>query len=359
MKILQITLNSYGGIVHYTSQISNTLSEKNDVYVIAPIGVETEIFNNSVNLIQLPTGDIIKNFLINSIIITRSINFLNTIKKINPDIIHLQSCHPWICLFLPFLKKYKIVTTIHDVNPHPGSRTIDRKIARNIHIRYSDALIVHGNVAKSILEKRGVTRNVFVIPHGDYSFFTQIAKKKYKEEKGNILFFGMIEDYKGLQYLIKAEPRIAKSIPSFKIVIAGSGYFKEHNDIVKSHHFELHNHYIKNNDVGEFFQKASVVVLPYIEGTQTGIIPIAYSFKKPVVVTNVGSIPEVVDDGITGFIVPKKDSDALADAIITILKDDEIRKQMGENAYRKMKDDLSWNKLAEKTQKIYENIEKI
>lgn len=356
MIILQITLNTYGGLVHYTSQISNALSGKNDVYVIAPIGVESELFNNSVNLIQLQTGDIIKTFLINTIIITRSITFLNTIKKINPDIIHLQSCHPWICLFLPFLKKYKIVTTIHDANPHLGSRTIDRKIARNIHIKYSDALIVHGNIAKSILERSGVAKNVFVIPHGDYSFFTKMTKQKYKEEKGNILFFGMIEVYKGLQYLIQAEPRIAKSISNFKIVIAGSGHFKERKDIEKSPHFELHNHYIDVNDVGEFFQRASVVVLPYVEGTQTGIIPIAYAFKKPVIVTNVGSIPEVVDDGVTGFIVPPKDSDALADAIVTILKDDDIRKQMGENAYRKMKDDLSWNVIAEKTQEIYDII---
>jgi alpha-maltose-1-phosphate synthase len=356
MKILQITLNTYGGIVHYTSQISNALSENNDVYVIAPIGVDTELFDEFVNLIQLHTGNVIKNFLINSIIITRAIAFLNAIKRINPDVIHLQSCHPWICLFLPFLKRYKIVTTIHDVTPHPGSRTIDQKIARNIHIKYSDALIVHGNAAKSILAETAVTNNIFVIPHGDYSFFAKGIEKKYTEEEGNILFLGRIEEYKGLQYLIQAESRIAKSIPNFKIVIAGTGHFKEYEDIKKSSHFELHNYYIQDNDVGEFFQRASVVVLPYIEGTQTGIIPIAYAFKKPVVVTNVGSIPEVVEDGVTGFIVPPKDSDALADVIVKILKDDDLRRRMGENAYRKMKDDLSWDKIADKTIEVYKNV---
>jgi starch synthase len=356
MKILQITLNTYGGIVHYTSQLSNALSKHNNVYVLAPIGIETELFEESVNIIQLPTGNIIRNFIINSIIITRAFAFLKAIKKINPDIIHLQSPHLWICLFLPFLQEYKIVTTIHDVNPHTGSRAIDQEIATNIHIKYSDALIVHGNVAKSILAETVTTKNIYVIPHGEYSFFTKMTKQKYKEEEGNVLFFGRIEDYKGLEYLIQAESKITKSIPNLKIVIAGSGYLEELEGLEKSSHFELHNHYIQDNDVGEFFQKASVVVLPYIEGTQTGIIPIAYAFKKPVVVTNVGSIPEVVEDGVTGFIVPPMDSDALADAIIKILKDNNLRRQMGENAYRNMKNDLSWDKIAEKTIGVYAKI---
>jgi len=108
--------------------------------------------------------------------------------------------------------------------------------------------------------------------------------------------------------------------------------------------------------VSELFQKASVVVLPYIDGSQTGIIPIAYAFKKPVIVTNVGSIPEVVDDGKTGYIVPPRNEKKLAEAIIDILRDEHKRKQMGENAYKKMKEELSWDKIAEKTIRVYEEI---
>ena len=89
-----------------------------------------------------------------------------------------------------------------------------------------------------------------------------------------------------------------------------------------------------------FFERASVVVLPYIEASQSGIIPIAYSFKKPVIVTNVGSIPEVVENGITGYIVPPKNPELLADSIIKILEDNLTRQQMGENAYHKMEMEL-------------------
>jgi len=356
MKILQIVMPTHGGIIHYTSQLSNALSENNEVHVITSVGSEIELFNNSINLIQLHTGNIIRNFILNSIIITRMMTFIKTIKKIDPDIIHLQSYHPWICLFLPLLQKYKIVTTIHDVKSHIGTRAIDENIARNIHIKYSDAFIVHGNLAKEILEKKVTSKKIFVIPHGDFSFFNKITQYNYAEEAGNILFFGRIIDYKGLSFLIKAESRIAESVPNIKIIIAGSGTFNESNYVINSDHFELHNRYIKDEDVGAFFQRTSVVILPYLEGTQTGIIPIAYAFKKPVVVTNVGSIPEVVEEGVTGFIVPPGDADALAEAIIKLLKDDRLRKEMGENAYKKMQEELSWDKIAEKTIEVYNSI---
>ena len=126
--------------------------------------------------------------------------------------------------------------------------------------------------------------------------------------------------------------------------------------ILNNKNYEVYNRFIPDKEVSYFFQRAKVVVLPYIEGTQTGIIPIAYAFKKPVVVTDVGDIPDVVDDGKTGFIVPPKDSKALADSILKLLKDDKLRKEMGENAYIKMKKELSWNKITEKTIEVYKNI---
>ena len=94
-------------------------------------------------------------------------------------------------------------------------------------------------------------------------------------------------------------------------------------------------------------------MLPYVEGSQTGVVPIAYSFKKPVVVTNVGSFDEVVEDGKTGFIVPPRDPAAIADAVAKMLKDRQRRLQMGENAYRKMNEDLSWDTVVTDTVRIY------
>lgn len=96
--------------------------------------------------------------------------------------------------------------------------------------------------------------------------------------------------------------------------------------------------------------------LPCLEATQSGSLHIACAFKKPVVAKSVGSIPEVVHDGISGFVVPPKDPEALADAIVKLLKDDKLRKEMGENGYKKMKEELSWDKIAEKMIAIYKEV---
>ena len=354
LKILYITLNTYGGMNHYVSQLVNAISKKEEVIVIAPVGIERKTFLKDVKITELELGTVIKKFLFNTLIFTRPIKFLNIIFKEKPDIIHCNHNHLWLGFFLPFLSKYPIITTIHDVNPHFGSRKFDKLIGKYLYLKFSDCLIVHGEKAKKELNFK---KKCFIIPHGDYSFFLDYQKENIDEGRNTILFFGRIEEYKGLEYLIKAVTYISNHFQDIKLIIAGSGDFcKYKNLILNDKKFEVHNRFILDEEVPFFFQRARVVVLPYIEGTQTGIIPIAYAFKKPVVVTDVGSIPEVVDDGKTGFIVPSKDSNALAEAIIKLLKDDKLRKEMGENAYKKMEEELSWDKIAEKTIEAYKTV---
>lgn len=354
MKIMIITLNTKGGMVHYTSQLANSLVKKVDVVVLAPEGIEQKNFSDNVKIIELKVGNILKNVIINTMIFTRPLKFWRTINKENPKIIHFNECHPWTALFLPFLRKFKIVTMIHDVNPHLGSREIDQKIAKKLYVKYSNALLVHGESSKKELK---VHEKIYSIPHGDYSFFLNYNKGMLKEEKDTVLFFGRIEDYKGLNYLISAINKISITNPNIKLLIAGNGDFQKYQNLIRNeNNFEIHNEFIKDEEVPSFFQRAQIVILPYIEGTQTGIIPIAYAFKKPVIVTDVGSIPEVVDEGKTGFIVPAHDSIKLSNAIIKLLENNDLMHEMGKNGYVKMKKELSWEKISNELIKIYKEI---
>ena len=350
MKIMLITNNTSGGLIHYTSQLANSLSKNNSVTVVAPIGLDDKYFEDRVKIKKMKMGNLKKSFVIDTLIFTRLLNFKHMVDKEKPDIIHFQECPLWLAPLLPSLNKFPIITTKHDTNPHPGSRVFDQILSKHIYFKYSDSIIVHGEKAK---EDINTNKECFVIPHGDYSFFLNYIDQKITEEN-TILFFGRIEKYKGLEYLIQSMPIIKKEIPHSKLIIAGSGNFAEYNNYIDDFgDIELHNRYIKDEEVPLFFQRAKIVVLPYIEGTQTGIIPIAYAFKKPVVVTNVGSIPEVVEEGKTGFIVPPGDPDALAHAITQLLNNESLRKQMGENGYIKMNNELSWVSIAKKTISAY------
>lgn len=354
MKILILTHNIGGGMIHYTSQLANTLAEEHDVVVIAPRGVARETFNQKVRLIELDLGNIVKNFVKNTLIFTRVLRFIRTVRDEQPDIIHVNGYSLWYSLLLPFLNQFPIITTIHDVNPHIGSRQFDQAIARRRFFRYSDALIVHGEWAKKQLS---TSIPIFVIPHGDYSFFTAQGQEKVPEEDGTILFFGRIEDYKGLQYLLAAMPEVISGYPGVRLVIAGNGDMGRYMLLLPDDaHCTLINRFIEDSEIPSLFMKASMVVLPYIEGTQTGVVPIAYAFHRPVIVTDIGCIPEVVEQGKTGLIVPSHDSDALADGILMLLRNEPLRREMGEAAHRKMKRDLSWERVREKTVAAYKSV---
>jgi glycosyltransferase involved in cell wall biosynthesis len=251
------------------------------------------------------------------------------------------------------------VATFHDVKLHAGENSWKANFIRYWERKYSDKIIVHGEKLKEqMIEEYNVPEEkVHAIPIGEHEVapFKKYEREDIKEDGNLILFFGRIYEYKGLEYLIKAEPMITEQVPDTKIFIAGIGedFKKYERMMINRNNFIVHNYRIPYKEGAELFQRCSVVVLPYIDASQSGVVSTAYGFKKPVVVTNVGGIPEIVDDGVTGFIVPPKNPEALAEAIIKLLKDEKLRKQMGENAYKKLKTDLSWDNIAEKTIEVY------
>ena len=355
MKIVCFTSWFYD----YTIQLANALSKKEAVMLMLPNRVLKEELDNSDENIKLCLFKYPKHNYYPTLLFT-AFGIIKEIKTFDPDVIHSQVLNPLLCLVLPFLKKYPLVTTFHDVKLHVGEEKLLYRFIFYYARKYSDQIIVHGEKLKEqmIKEYNIPIEKVNAIPIGEHEVapFKKYERKEIKEDENMILFFGRIWEYKGLEYLIKAEPLITKEVPDAKIIIAGTGedFKKYENMMINRDNFIVHNRYISYKEGAELFQRCSLVALPYIEASQSGVIPTAYGFKKPVVVTNVGSIPEIVDDGVTGFIVPPKNPEALADAIVKLLKDEKLRRQMGENAYKKLKTDLSWDNIAEKTIRVYE-----
>jgi starch synthase len=288
------------------------------------------------------------------------IKFLKIVHDFKPDIIHLQIGGSIIDFaLLPLLKNIPVVSTFHDVKLHLGESSFLSELMLYWDRIYSDQIIVHGKRLKEQMTKEyNLSEDkIHPIAMGEcyVAPFKRYAKPDLQEDGNLILFFGRIWKYKGLEYLIMAEPLITKEMPDAKIIIAGVGekFQKYENMMIHRNNFIINNYNIPYNEGAELFQRCSLVVLPYIDASQSAVVLTAYGFKKPVVVTSVGSIPEIVDDGKTGFIVPPKDVNALAEAIVKLLKDKKLRTQMGENAYIKLKADLSWDNIAEKTIEVY------
>jgi glycosyltransferase involved in cell wall biosynthesis len=175
------------------------------------------------------------------------------------------------------------------------------------------------------------------------------------EQDPCVLFFGRIWEYKGLDYLIRAEPLIAAQVPDVKFIIAGTGEdFARYRRLMEHpERFVVHNEYVSDEMRARLFRQASLVALPYVEASQSGVIPVAYSFGKPVVATSVGGLPALVDDGRTGFLIPPRDEQALATAIVRLLQDKDLRLRMGACAKQKLHAECAPARVAAQTFAVY------
>ncbi len=281
------------------------------------------------------------------------------IRAFKPDVLHLQLGHMWFNLLgLPLLRDIPLVLTVHDSLIHVG----DAATARTPQWIYDRACfqarerIVHAPQVKELLvERTGVPpETVHVMPFvivGD----VDVSVGEDVPEEPQVLFFGRIWEYKGLEYLIKAEPLITSRIPQAKIVIAGTGedFERYRRMMVNPDNFIVHNEFVPDEKRAELFRRASVVVLPYIEASQSFIISIAYRFGKPVVATTVGGLPEMVDDGRTGYLVPPRNPQELANAIVRLMKDGQLRHSFGANGMRKVNVECAPAVVGKSTARVY------
>ncbi|KLK89299.1 glycosyl transferase family 1 [Methanoculleus sediminis] len=290
------------------------------------------------------------------------------INDFRPDVVHFQVNNPMLCPLLPMLRKYPLVATFHDIEPHPGEdRLLDAgsllyRLTLFVSRVMPDRIFVHGKALRETLVKdyRVPERKVHVIPIGEHEVapFVKFEQADREPDGRRILFFGRIHRYKGLDCLIRAEPLITREIPDARIVIAGTGEdFSRYEEAMAGRDaFEVYNYRIPYEEGARLFQQASVVALPYLEASQSGVIPTAYGFRRPVVVTDVGSLPEVVDDGVTGYVVPPRDPQALAAAIVRLLKDPGACRRMGEQGYAKLKTDMAWSTIARSLLAVYSEL---
>ncbi|OQX95873.1 hypothetical protein B6I21_03175 [candidate division KSB1 bacterium 4572_119] len=263
-------------------------------------------------------------------------------------------CYAAVSFLTRLLTKTKIVYICDNIVPHE-SNPLD-KLLTKIGLWNVDFFIVMSNTVKKSLLDYKPNANYHEAPHPVYDYFqdnfsSETARKNLNltNDDNVLLFFGYIREYKGLHVLLQAMPLIFKKM-DIKLVVAGEFYDSKNkyedliDDLSLGDSVQIFDDYIPNEKVGLFYAAADVVVLPYISATQSGIIQIAYHFNKPVITTDVGGLPEVVEVGKTGDIVPAENPQALADAIVNFF-DNKNQNKFPDNV-KEYKQRFSWDRLA-------------
>lgn len=293
--------------------------------------------------------------------ISNAINLAKLICIFKPDVIHLQeSCPDYIFTNLPLVAYYKTVLTVHDPFPHVGADSRKFKYSRRrfysfVLRRLATQIIVHGNYLAEQLRMKSpeLFDKVKIINHGPLNGFANI--KETCCEIGNLLFFGRMHEYKGLSLFINVVELLNKRGLAVKGVIAGAGPDLDNNilKVQNKYYFEVHNRYIPADEIPDFFHRAQLIVTPYIEGTQSGVVAMSLGFKRPVISTRVGSIPELIEKYNMGIVVNHMHVELLADSIQKLICDKEFYDKCSENIRLAIENEISWDNIAARTDDIY------
>lgn len=289
---------------------------------------------------------------------------VRTVRQFAPDIIHVQEdSKDVLAAALPFLPRKPLVLTMHDPKPHAGEDSRARLRTRHgLYVaqlrRRADAALVHGNVlvndAKEAVRGRGVT--VDVIPHGPLGF--RHFNPAVQPERGRCLFFGRIQDYKGLDTFVEVINRLHAEGLRVRGVVAGQGpALRNLKAEVKSKgYFELINRFLSAEEAVEQFERADLVLMPYREATQSGVAAFAMGIGRPVVAFNVGALSEFIRNGTTGVLAPPGDVNCFTSATAALLSDDAAKSRMRTAVFELGRGAFSWERIAQRHLAIYDRV---
>lgn len=284
--------------------------------------------------------------------------YVGAARRFGADIIHCQE-EPKDYLLLALLAlRRPMVLTVHDPREHSGdSKAPSRYSRRALYKRYlrhrSSGVIVHGETLAAHMREQGYPRQVTVAPHGPLGQVTRIVAPSV--DAGRCLFFGRMQAYKGLADFISAIELANLEGAGLHGVIAGRGPDLDalHARVAGQTAFTVIEKYLTPEEVLREFGRAQVVVLPYREATQSGVAAYALGLGRAIVATSVGSLPEVVEEGGNGRLVPPRDPAALARALRSIVDDPKLARAMGARSLELGRERLSWTVAAQNALRMF------
>lgn len=255
----------------------------------------------------------------------RSVSLNLKFAKIKPDYIHFEDVSLRAIGLLPSLVYYRkmAILNVHDPKPHSGEKEIKKEIIKKVFFFLITNYVCFSEYSKlelkSFLDSKKKVHVLRLLPYSCYRAYTN---RSSGSADAKVTFIGRISRYKGIDLFLDAIPLVLDEFPRQKFCIAGrlvAGYNPEFNKY-SFDTLEIINEHLSNEVLVDIIDSSKVIVCPYLDATQSGVIMTAYALDCPVIVTPVGGLPEYVIPGVTGLITEKVDSRSLAHSIILFLK---------------------------------------
>jgi len=324
-------------------------------------GILKNLRTEPISLIQVPL-----------FIISQFISVNKTIKRKKIDIIHAHWSFPQglIGLACKYIHNIPYIVTIHGSDIYGLNFPILSKLNRLI-LRHAAACTVNSEETARATKRLSRLKNVQIVPMGvDTGLFNKKNTKRFSSNdrigEKTILFVGRLIDLKGVNYLLKAMPKVLSMFPATKLLIVGKGPERIRLEKIAAdlgiEKSVLFIGEIPHNELVGYYAKADVFVLPscmnYAGETEgLGVVLLeAMACGVPVVGSNTGGIPHVIKDGITGVLSNQKDSMSIANKITDLLGNSKLREKVKSNAKDLINKEYSWDIISSKFLSIYKDV---
>lgn len=250
-------------------------------------------------------------------------------KRLKPQIVHFDDISGRMLAFALLLKNRKIVLNVHDPVAHSGEQNSGYVIMRKILFIKIAAFATFSNYSRLLFEKvfqpKVPVADLRLAPYYSYAALgnKEISEINKLPNEKVILFFGRLSPYKGIDELLNAFAKVVQNFPDIKLVIAGKGNYSYQlpEELIGSPSLITINRFIEESEIKSLFEQADVLICPYRDATQSGVLMTAAAFKTPVIVSNVGALSEYIKDGGKGYVYDLNDIMGLENCLLQFLTD--------------------------------------
>ena len=347
---------SRGGTERVIVQLCKILKDKVGKIVVCSNGGVGVKLLEEIGIKHITIPDIRKRTPVN---ILRCMRILKRIVK--EENIHVVHTHHRMSAFyatlLKWYKKYTVINTCHNV--FDDKRVFNRFAYKHLHL-----IAVGEQVKNNVVGFYGLPSSQVTVIHNAVEPFTEeiqpVALLQAWRKDGCVIagYSGRLAPVKGVEYFVQAVPTVKTSVPNAKFVIVGDGEEKERLvALVKELGLEDDVVFLGyRTDVQNVMSQMDVIVLPSLtEGLP--LTPIeAFSVGKPVVATAVDGTPEIVQDGVNGYLISTKNAQELADRLACLMQDERQRIRFGENAKQRYEEEFSFETYAKRITEYYQSV---
>ena len=274
-------------------------------------------------------------------------------------------------LFLVKLLKGKVVLTIHDVSSFADRNR--SSFIENFIYKFTDTALTHNEFSKEeLIKSTSISKNdIHIVAHGNYTQFINIRIDKTQsrlkldlpQNKTILLFFGMIKKVKGLEILLRSMRNIMVKNPDVVLLIAGKPWdtnFSIYQKIIDENNLSenviLHTKFIDHKDVAHYYCSSDLVVLPYKKIYQSGVLMMTLSYERPVLVSDLPPLKEMITDNENGFLFSSENDEDLTNKILKIISDKENLEKVRLKGTEMVNTKYAWNEIGRLTKKVYQTL---